>query len=118
MDKFEAKLKKKKEQLELFVSCYGHNNYRAFELRREVSMYEKVQKMSYEEVDEQISRTAGEIAKVKLGFCENSDLLDRDRRLLKILTERVKVEKQKNKQKTKKMNKNNGVEIKNNEIDN
>ena len=115
MDRFEAKLKKKKDELNLFVSYYGHNNYKAFSLSREIAMREKIVNMSNEEVKEQILIETDKIAKAKVGPKVDFDLIDRERKLIKILKERLKSD-QKNKKKAKKSDLDGSVEDKSDKL--
>ena len=67
------------------------------ELRKKVALYEKVSKMSHAEIGTQLTHSAGEIQKLKSGYYGYNTSVDEDRKLVKVLTERIKAEKQERK---------------------
>lgn len=97
MNKFEMKIEKMRTKLADLQFCYGYNNYRVCELRRKIKLYEEVAGMSHKEVGEQLAYSAGEVQKLKSGYYGKYTSVDQDRKLIKVLTERIKAEKQKEK---------------------
>ena len=97
MNKFEQKIEKMEKNLADLQFFYGYNNYRALDLRKKLAMYKKVAQMSHKEVGEQLAYSAGEVQKFKSGYYGYNISVEEDRKLVRVLTERIKAEKQEQK---------------------
>ena len=94
MNKFEEKFNKIEMKTAFLQHCYGYNDYRTLRLRKKLELYKKVMKMSHEEVANQLVYSAGEIQKFKSGYYNHNTGVDENRKLIKVLTERIKAENQ------------------------
>jgi len=93
MSKFDVKIRDMEKRLAFFEFCYGYNCAKASKLRKKLEIYKQVAQMSHKEIGEQVSYSAGEIAKLKSGYYNQYTGVSAERRLLKVLTERIKADK-------------------------
>lgn len=93
MNDFDKKIIKMQSKLAYLEYVYGYNCNRATKLRDTLEMYKDVKKMSREEMCEEITYAAGEIAKLKTGYYSCHTGVSNERKLLKVLTEKIKAEK-------------------------
>lgn len=100
MNTFKTKIKKMEDKLAYLEFYYGYNNIKACDLRDKLKIYKEVDKMSREEIGNQLTRTAGEIEKLKSGYYYYATSVDDERKLLNVLREKIKSDK---KDKTKEM---------------
>ena len=89
MGNFENKIKRMKTRLLFLQSKYGDNHIKVRLLVNKIDLYEKVAKMSHKELGEQLSYAAGEIAKLKTGYYNYATSVDKEKKLLNVLKERI-----------------------------
>ena len=101
MNKFEMKIQKLENKLALLQWQYGANHFKVSALKKEIKLYRKVCLLSHAEAREQLSFAAGDVKYAKIigvyppysySFSANK------RKLLKVLTERLKAEHKERKQ--------------------
>lgn len=93
MNTFKTKIKKMEDKLAYLEFYYGYNNIKACDLRDKLEIYRQVDKMSREEIGNQLTRTAGEIEKLKSGYYYYATSVDDERKLLNVLREKIKSDK-------------------------
>ena len=92
MSKFEEKIEKMQSHLANIQFINGYNSSRAVKLRKKLEIYQNVAKMSHEEIGEQLTYAAGEIAKLKSGYYGYYTSVDAEKKLLNVLRERIKLD--------------------------
>lgn len=92
MNKFEEKFRKLEVKVARLQFFYGYNSYIASRLRKKLEIYKKVREMNHAEIGDQFAYSAAEIQKVKSGYYNKNTGVEENKKLIRVLTERIKAD--------------------------
>lgn len=89
---FDLKIKNLENKLANIEYIFGYNYRKAIALREQIAEYKKVQAMDYVQISDEIEQAAGRIERNKINYYGYKVDVGNERRLLKILAERIKAD--------------------------